>query len=164
MKNAFTLTKTLTLSVLLLVFAGASASNGKTGDDKDTSKCKKHCCRSKETNKEIQASLKEFNEAMKELAVQMKSFDAAKLKIELVQTMSELPVKVIKTTNGFVFSYAPEMENNQEDAKQKIDFSNLEKEMDKVQEGMTQMDPALKKDDAKSRKTADELLKTGIKS
>jgi hypothetical protein len=161
MKNVITLTKTLTLSLLLLLVVGASASPVTTGDD--TSKCKKRCCKAKASDKEVQLAIKEVNEAMQELSAQLKNLEGAKIKVE-VQSLAQLPVKLIKTTNGFILSYAPEAETSQVGASQKIDFQNLDKEMDKVQEDMTQMDPALQKDDAKSRKPAEELLKTGIKS
>jgi hypothetical protein len=48
--------------------------------------------------------------------------------------------------------------------KQKINFTSLSEEMNKAQEDMSQMDPALQKEDANDRKTAENILKTGIRS
>jgi hypothetical protein len=162
MKNVITLTKSLTLAVLLLVFAGASAAGAATGND--TIKCKKHCCRNKETEKEVQLAMKGFNEAMKELTIQIQNLETGRVKADVIQTLSQLPVRMVKTTNGFMLSYNIDADETQVNGGQKIDFNNLNKEMDKVQEGMTQMDPSLKRDDARSRRAAEELLKTGIKS
>lgn len=163
MKNVFTLTKTLTLSLLLIVFAGASAASIKSDGDKDTSKCGRRCCKDKESAKEMEQATKIFNDAIRELVVQVRSIDAVKLKSQTTQSFTVLPVKMIKTTNGFVFAFAPD-NNTRAEAKQKIDFNNIDKEMDTVQENMSQMDPCLKKDDAKNRRAAEEILKTGIKS
>jgi hypothetical protein len=162
MKTVITFTRTVTLAALLLVFAGASANQ--SDGDKDTSKCKRLCCRKTESEKEAEQTLKAFNETMREIAVQVKNMDAGQMKVELTQAFAQVPVKVMRTNNGFVVSYATRTWNNCDGGKQKIDFNHLDKEMDKAQEDMTEMDPSLRKDDRKSRKAAEELLKTGIKS
>jgi hypothetical protein len=162
MNNVITFTRTVTLAALLLVFAAASANQ--SDGDKDTSKCKRLCCRKTETEKEAEQILKAFNETMRDIVAQVKTVDAGQMKVELAQAFAEVPVKVLRTNNGFVFGYARRTRNTCDGAKQKIDFNNLDKEMDKAQEDMTEMDPSLKKDDRKSRKAAEDLLKTGIKS
>jgi hypothetical protein len=47
--------------------------------------------------------------------------------------------------------------------KQKIDFNNLNAEMNQSQEDMSRMDPALAAEDQKNRETADEILKGGTR-
>jgi hypothetical protein len=47
--------------------------------------------------------------------------------------------------------------------KQKIDFNNLNAEMDQSQEDMSRMDPALAAEDQKNRKAAEEILKAGTR-
>jgi hypothetical protein len=152
MKNVFTLTKTLALAVLVFAFTGASAAN--PDGDKDTTKCKKHCCKRKDTDKDADAAMKELNAAMKDLTVQIKAFDGTAIK-------TQAPVKARNVNRIIIVCTAAADE--QEINKQKIDFNNITREMDQVQEDMSRMDPTLKNDEAKNRKAADVILKTGMK-
>jgi hypothetical protein len=161
MKNVITLTKTLTLAALILVFAGASAANIKTDD---TTKCKKSCCKHKQIQKEVNEATAEVNESMKDFNIVIKAFSSATVNAELEKAFALAPLKVISQGDRFIFISNVEPVKSTVEAQQKIDFSNLNKEIDKVQENMSQMDPALKKEDEKTRKAAEELLQTGIKS
>lgn len=165
MKKVFTLTKSLTLAALLLIVAGASASTLKSEGDKDSAKCKRKCCNKKGSIKEMDAAIADFNEAMKDFTAQIKTLDPS-FKMQLAQAAAQLSVKkVITSANTYIVVRVADrsIESQQED-KQKINFSNLDKEMSQVQEDMSQMDPSLKQTEEKSRKAADEILKTGIKS
>lgn len=160
MKNVFTLTKTITLAALLLVFVGASAAI-KTGDD--TTKCKRNCCkRNAKSKADIEATA--IANVMNNVTVQVKVLDATSLVSELEQSFAIAPVKTIRTANNIVVVKFNEPVKTAEATNQKIDFNNLDKEMEKAQENMSQMDTTLKNDEAKSRKNAEEILKTGIKS
>jgi hypothetical protein len=59
-----------------------------------------------------------------------------------------------------VFSYVVVIHRS---CKQKIDFNNLNAEMNQSQEDMSRMDPALAAEDQKNRKAAEEILKAGTR-
>lgn len=158
MKNVITLTKMLSLSVLLLI-AGASTASTVTDGDKDTSKCKHECCKAK-TAKEVKEAMKELKAVMKGLAVQVTAMD---INVEVSEAVAVAPVKFVRKANRVIVSVEPACSKETEVKDQKINFTNLNKEMEQVQEDMTQMDSCLQKDDVKARKSAEELLKTGIK-
>lgn len=153
MKNVFTLTKTIALAVLIFVSAGASAANA--DGDKDTTKCKKNCCKHKDADKRVDAAMKELNETMKAFTIQVNAFDVVTIK-------TQAPAKFVRNGNRII-RVCTATADEQEINKQKIDFNNITREMDQVQEDLSQMDLTLKNDEAKNRKAADVILKTGIK-
>jgi len=154
MKKFITLTTTFTAAVLLLVVINASAAN--TSSD-GNEKCKKHCCKKQQgTTVTTDETVKELKEAIKTLVAELKTINTA----ELAQQVSKvMPVRIISNGNGIIII---DQEEESKEA-QKINFRNIDKEMDMVQEDLGQMDPTLKKDDTQTRKAGEEILKTGIK-
>ena len=75
MKQKITLTKMLTLAVLLVCFTTASASF--SGEEK----CKKACCKEK-SSKEIKAAVAELEKALQQLEVQLKTLNETKNKMQ----------------------------------------------------------------------------------
>lgn len=158
MKKTITLTKMLTLAILLVTFATASASFG--GDEK----CKTKCCKDQK-EKELTAVIAELEKAMTEL----KAVAATMMTTEVKQSLVKMKaIAVARPMQVFAFAslaetfeaeneseakfrinftdISKEMDNEQAkmttspDAGQKIDFSNLEKEMDNVQKEMSRRD------------------------
>ena len=186
MKKVFTLTATLSLAALILVFTAASAANLKD----DTSKCKKRCCKDKEIEKEVKEAVAVINASMKSFVAQMQLPDFSSA--EFVQAFASAPITITKNGRTFIIVTVAEpnlplaettdfYQKNQEMDKvqesmsqpdadknatsdQKIDFNNIGKEMNNVQENLSQMDSTLKKDEIKSQKKAETILKTGIRS
>lgn len=158
MKSVFTLTKTLTLALMVLVFAGASAA---TITSDDSSKRKKECCKKQKVDKEVEQAMKELQEAIKELKAELTAINVAEIKAEIAESIAVAPAKMIRTANHLIVVAE---DGPKACKKQKIDAQKMNKEMDQVQENMTQMDATLKNDDAKTRKTAEEILETGIKA
>ncbi len=158
MKRKFTLTKALAILVLLVSFTVASASIG----DDDT--CKTKCCKTKKSQS-VTISLAEIDKALEELDAELETVTALAISKEVRKSLKTLRLKkIVVTSEAPSFIIAFDGEENSVDANQKINFNALDKEMNQVQEDLSKMDNCLKSDDAKNRKAADEILKTGIKS
>jgi len=159
MKSKLTLTTLFTLAILLVSFTVVSAA----GSDDDS--CKTKCCKSKK-NKTVAVSRAQLDKALDEMEADIKYATAVAV------TKSVKGLKTLRYKNISISNEAPVIlmafENDDEirgvNSKQKINFSALDKEMNQVQEDLSQMDDCLKNDDAKNRKAAEEILKTGIKS
>jgi hypothetical protein len=158
MKRNFTLTKIFSLAILLVSFTVASASSG----EDDT--CKTKCCKSKQA-KSISVSVADLDKALEELDAEISYVTAVAISKEVKRSLRTLRFKkVTVTTETPAVFFAFNAEENNVDAKQKINFNALDKEMSQVQEDLSKMDDCLKNDDAKNRKAAEVILKTGIKS
>ena len=118
---------------MLVTFTTASAAFG--GDEK----CKTKCCKSKK-NKELTVALADLEKAMNKLEAELKTVTVI-VRTEMRRSFNESrvyaarPVRVISYATSFA-SPMPE-EAVTVDAKYKIDFKDLGKEMDRVQENMT---------------------------
>ncbi len=151
MKSVTTLTKTLVLALMVTVFVQASAATIKSDD---TSKCKKECCKKHKSDVKVEQAMKELQDVMTELKAELANLNVA-------EAIAIAPIKVIKTGNRIIVIAGDEPKVCN---KSTMDIQKMNKEMDQVQENMSQMDPTLKNDDAKTRKTAEEILLTGIKA
>lgn len=178
MKNVITLTKTLTLAMLLVAFTAASASFG--GSDDST--CRTKCCKNK--SKEFRQAMNELKAAMKEIETEFRTVTAT-LQTKQVRVVrfarpmmafataganSQFSVKEdgqldYETMDRQMDSVQEEMSRLDTEDKasaQKINFKALDQEMDQAQAELSKMDAGLKSEELKSKKSAEE--KTGIKS
>lgn len=129
MKKIITLTKMFALAVLLVIFTTASASFG--GDEK----CKTKCCKDKK-NKEVTITLAELEKALDKFEVEFKTTTAVMIRTEIRQSLAKLRTIKVRPVQVLSFAPAPE-ETSTVEAKYRINFNDLNKEMDKVQEDMT---------------------------
>lgn len=160
MKKTFTYTRTLTVAALLLAFTAATAASIKTDD---TGKCRKACCRKHKADKEMDQAMRAFNEAMKSLAAGVKAIDAKQLTMQINQAIATAPTVYAKAgRTAFVFATAPKPEGATDES-QKINFANLDKEMDQMQEDMSQMDPTLKKEATLNQAIGETVAKLPLK-
>jgi len=156
MKNVITLTKTLILALLVTVSVQAAATN-----NDDSSKCKKECCKKHKSDKQVEQAMKDLENVIVELKAEIAAMNFAEIKADVAEAIAVAPVKVLKTGNRIIIVTADEPKVCN---KSKIDVQKMNKEMDEVQENMSQMDPSLKSESEKTRKTAEEILLTGIKA
>lgn len=144
---------TLTLVILLVTFSTASASFG--GDDK----CKTKCCKAKK-NKELSVALADLEKAMNKLEAELKTVTIL-VRTETRKSLAQnrvftaRPVRVISYASSFSSSPTPE-ETVTVDAKYKIDFKDLGKEMERVQQDMTIAPPSQSIDFSNISKEMDE--------
>lgn len=160
MKSKFTLTTLFTLVIVLVSFTVVSAST--VADDS----CKTKCCKEKKT-KTASAAIAEIEKALEEIEAEMEYVTAVAVTENVKQSLKALKVKkmILRQDSPLVvLAFDATDEAKDVDAKQKINFSALDKEMNQVQEDFSKMDDSLKCDDLKNRKAAEEILKTGIKS
>jgi hypothetical protein len=157
MKSKITLTKLFTLAILLVSFTVVSASTG--GDDS----CKTKCCKSKKT-KTVSVAVADIDKAFEEMEAEIRYITVAVTK-DVKQSLRTIRYKKVIAPEPPVVVIAFDIADDKEvDAKQKINFNALDKEMNQVQEDLSKMDDGLKCDDVKNRKAAEEILKTVIKS
>ncbi|HEX6915023.1 MAG TPA: hypothetical protein VF145_07265 [Chitinophagaceae bacterium] len=188
MKKIFTLTNTIALAVFLLssVTAGASVN----GDDSSKCKNRKQCCKDRRSKVRAIVSLSELDRTLAEMDAELQALAVA--------TTNEVKTAVYKGRRARIMAFASfgrsfatataetvtvdqsqkidfnninaEMDAVQEqmsaapDAGQHIDFTALEQEMDQEQARMSEMDASLKAEDYRNRKPAETILKTGIRS
>ncbi len=188
MKSKFTLTKTFALAILLVCFTAVSAST------LENDSCKTKCCKNKKV-KAVAKTTVDFNKALKEINAEIRYVTTIGIAKEIKNTLRTIRLEKIAFYSempSILFEFDIVEENNKVDAKHKIDFTALDKEMNQVQEELSKfdgntttskidfsaldkemnnaqeelskMDDSLKNDDAKTRKAAEEILKTGIKS
>ena len=131
MKKSITLTKMLTLALLLVAFTTASASF-------DGDKCKTKCCKEKK-NKEVAAAIAELEKEMDALKAELQNLPAVIVKTDTREALQVL--RTIKLRPSAIIAFASTIETAEAastvESKYKIDFSNIGKEMDQVQEKMT---------------------------
>jgi hypothetical protein len=128
MKKTITLTKMLALAIMLVTFTTASATDGDR-------KCNSKCCKEKK-NKEVMAAMAELEKAMNQLETELKTVSAVMVTREVKRSFAKLRTIPIRPVQ--VFAFAPAItEADAVDAKYKINFNDLDKEMDKEQEKMT---------------------------
>ena len=158
MKSKFTLTTLFTLAIMLVSFTVVSASTGTDGS------CKK-CCKSKKT-KAVSVAIAEIDKALAETESDIEYVTAVAVTKNIKRSLKKLRFKnvIVNETPVVMMAFDFTDETKDVDAKQKINFSALDKEMNQVQEDLSKMDDCLKNDDAKNRKAAEQNLKTGIKS
>ena len=188
MKSKFTLTKTFALAILLVPFTAVSAAS--FGDE-----CKTKCCKNKKS-KTVSVAIADLDKALEELKTEIRYVTAVAITKEGKNSLRIVRLKkvaVVPETPAVFFAFdiveentvdakhkidfnaldkemnqvqeeLSRLEENKVDATQKIDFTALDKEMNQVQEDLSKMDDGLKFDDVKNRKAAEEILKTGIKS
>jgi DNA-binding protein YbaB len=160
MKSKFTLTTLFTLAILLVSFTVVSAST--LGDDS----CKTKCCKNKKA-KTASIAVAEIDKALKEMEADIEYVTAVAVTKHIKRSVKALQVKKMilrPETAVMVMAFDVADETKDVDAKQKINFNALDKEMNQVQEDLSKMDDGLKCDDVKNRKAAEDILKTGIKS
>ena len=129
MKKTITLTKMLVLAIMLVSATTAFASFG------DEKKCRTKCCKAKQA-KELKIALAEMEKAIRELETELKTVTAVMITSEVKQSLQQLKM-ISKSRPVNVFAFATAEEKSTVEAKYRIDFSNLNKEMDTEQEKMT---------------------------
>lgn len=129
MKKITTLTKLFTLAALLVTVSTASASI-------DDGKCKTKCCKNKK-DKELAVAMAELEKAMNKLEAELKTVTVAITRSEVKRTVRLVrPVQAFAFASAFATVVTP-AETVSVDARYRIDFADLDKEMDKVQQDMT---------------------------
>lgn len=126
MKKTITLTKMLALAIMLVTFTTAIAASGDDG-------CKTKCCKEKK-EKEMKAALAELERAMNKLEAELKTFTAVMITTEVKQSFQN--TRIVRVRPAYVMAFAP-AETTAVESKYKINFDDLNKEMDKEQEKMT---------------------------
>jgi hypothetical protein len=129
MKKTITLTKMLTLAILLVTFATASATDG-------DGKCKTKCCKEKK-NKEVMAAIAEMEKALNKLEAEFKTVSAVMVTTEVKRSFAKMRTITMRPVQVFAFAAAATTGTDAVDAKYKINFNDLDNEMDKEQEKMT---------------------------
>lgn len=130
MKKTITLTKMLTLALMLVTFTTATASFDGEG------KCKTKCCK-EQKQKELTVAIAALEKAMSILEAELKAVAATAVTPKMKRSFTKM--RTIKTpAQMFAFAASFEVaEETEADAKFRINFADLDKEMDAAQEKMT---------------------------
>ena len=117
--------------VLAIMLVSATTAYASFGGEK---KCRTKCCRAKQA-KEMKMAMAEMEKAIKEFGKELKTVTAVMITSEVKQSLQQL--KMISKSRPHMFSFAAAEETSTVEAKYRIDFSNLNKEMETEQEKMS---------------------------